>query len=31
MKIEKYISRRIIEKYKDYDKYQLIDIYQKNK
>jgi RNA polymerase sigma factor (sigma-70 family) len=29
MKIEKYISRRIIEKYKDYDKYQLIDIYQK--
>jgi RNA polymerase sigma factor (sigma-70 family) len=29
MKIEKYISRRIIKKYKDYDKYQLIDIYQR--
>jgi RNA polymerase sigma factor (sigma-70 family) len=29
MKIEKYVSKRIIEKYKNYDKYQLIDIYQK--
>jgi RNA polymerase sigma factor (sigma-70 family) len=29
MRIEKYISKKVIEKYKDYDKYQLIDIYQK--
>jgi RNA polymerase sigma factor (sigma-70 family) len=29
MRIEKYISKRIIEKYKNYDKYQLIDIYQR--
>ena len=29
MRIEKYISKKVIEKYKNYDKYQLIDVYQK--
>ena len=29
MRIEKYISKKVIEKYKNFDKYQLIDVYQK--